>query len=100
MLNSFFSGLNSYGKWDPTTSERLTEEDKKSIDHIEITEGQYGPTAMFVLVGTKRVKMVQMDDACEEYPVGTRLDVNSVVFQHYTDGTNVSTRCIANAIAE
>ena len=99
MLNTFFGGLNSYGKWDPTTSERLTEDDIKTIDHVEITEGQYGPAAMFVLKGTKRVKMVQMDDACEEYPVGTQLDVNSVVFQHYTDGTNVSTRCIANPVA-
>lgn len=95
--NSFFSSLQSYGKWDPTTKEVLTDADKQTIDRIEVTEGTYGPTACFFLKGTNRVKMVQMDDSCD-VPVGAKLDVNSVVLQHYTDGTSVSTRCIANVI--
>lgn len=98
MLKCFFSGLNSYGEWAPTTSERLTEDEKKDIEYVEIIEGQYGPTAMLVYKSTKRVKLVPMDDACWKYPVGTRLDVNSVVFQHYSDGTGVSIRCIANPV--
>ena len=97
MMETFFSGLGTYGKWDKTTSETLNDAEKQSIERIEVIEGNYGPTAMFVLRGTNRVKMVQMDNDCLQ-PIGTKLDVNSVVFQHYTDGTQVATRCIANAI--
>jgi len=97
MMESFFSSVKSYGKWDKTTTEQLTAEDKRSIDHIEVTEGQYGPTACFFLKGTNRVKMVQMDNDCD-VAIGAKLDPDSVVFQHYTDGQQVTTRCIANML--
>ena len=97
MMESFFSSVKSYGKWDKTTTEQLTAEDKRSIDHIEVTEGTYGPTACFFLKGTNRVKMVQMDDDCD-VAIGAKLDPDSVVFQHYTDGQQVATRCIANML--
>lgn len=94
-LSSFFSEAKSYGKWDATSQESLTPEDKQQISHIEVIEGTYGKTACFYLRGTNRVKMFQMDDSCQP-ALGARLDVDSVVFQHYTDGSQVSTRVIAN----
>lgn len=97
MMESFFSSAKSYGKWDKTTNEQLTADDKRSIDHIEVIEGQYGATACFFLKGTNRVKMVQMDSDCD-VAIGAKLDPDSVVFQHYTDGKEVATRCIANML--
>ena len=97
MMESFFSSIKSYGKWDKTSQEVLSAEDKRSIDHIEVVEGQYGPSVCFFLKGTNRVKMVQVDNDCD-VPVGAQLNPDSVVFQHYTDGKEVATRCIANVM--
>ena len=96
-FNSFFSGMKSYGKWDKTNSEPLTEEDKKTIDHAEVTEGEYGLSVCFFLVGTRRVKMCQLDDECQ-LPIGAKVDLDTVVFQHYTDGDQVSTRVVCDTI--
>lgn len=97
--NSFFSGLNSYGKWDKISSEELTAEDKKTIDHVEVADGQYGLSLCFFLVGTKRFKMIQLDEG-QEYRIGSKVDVDSIILNHYTDGEKVSTRAECSIISE
>lgn len=97
-MASIFAEAKSYGKWDKVSTEQLTAEDKQSIDHCEVVEGTYGKTACFFLTGTKRVKMFQLDDTCQP-PIGARLDIDSIVFQHYTDGESISTRVIGNVIS-
>lgn len=94
----FLATLKSYGKWDKTSSETLTEEEKQSVERIEVVEGQYGPTFCFFLKGTNRVNYVQQDDNCH-LPVGTNVDPNSVVFNHYTDGSQVASRASGTALA-
>lgn len=97
MESNLFRSLQSYGKWDPTTKELLSDAEKQKIDRIVVIDGQYGPTACFFLKDSSQVKMITMDDSCN-VPIGARLDVNSIVLQHYTDGDFVATRCIAKVI--
>ena len=96
-MESFFSSIKSYGKWNIISEDVLSADYKRSIVYIEVVEGQYGPSACFFLKGTNRVKMVQMDNDCD-VAVGAQLNPDSVVFQHYTDGKEVATRCIANVM--
>lgn len=92
-LNSFFSSMKSYGKWDKIGSEKLGPMDLQSIDSVDIINGEYGPAACFHLVGTNRVKLVQLDDACQ-LAVGTVCDPATAVFNHYSDGQAVSHRVV------
>lgn len=90
-MTSFFSSLKSYGKWDLVGSEKLTEQDKNSIDRAEVVDGEYGLSVCFFLAGTRRVKMVQLEDDCV-LPIGGRVDLDTLTINHYSDGTATSHR--------
>ena len=81
--------------WWPTSMEILSENDKKEIDRVEVIDGPYNATACFYLRNKKGVKLVLMDSNYK-LPIGSVLDVDSIIFQHYAKGKDITTTVICD----
>ena len=81
--------------WWPTSQETLSENDKKEIDRVVVIDGPYDATACFYLRNKRGVKLVLMDSNCKS-PIGSVLDVNSIIFQHYAKGKDITTTVICD----
>lgn len=78
---SLFSGIRTFnGAWSLKGSQKLEEDDLKTITSAHVAESQYGKMVCFALI-TGQTKWVGLSRDCSDLPIGTELDVTSIELQ-------------------